>query len=68
MVRLSIGKNDIQGKLFLPYSYCILTFRSTEPFDWYQVYGGIKDVISQHINKNDKILNVGAGNSRKKIS
>lgn len=38
-------------------------FRQPEPFDWYQVYGGIKDVISQFINKNDKILNIGAGNS-----
>ena len=38
--------------------------KQPEPFDWYQVYSGIKDVITQHITKSDKILNVGAGNSR----
>lgn len=35
-----------------------------ETFDWYQTYSGVKDVITQHISKQDKILNIGAGNSR----
>ena len=39
-------------------------YRRPEPFDWYQVYSGIKDIISQYITKNDKILNLGCGNSR----
>ena len=38
--------------------------RRPEPFDWYQVYSGIKEIISQYMTKNDKILNVGCGNSR----
>ena len=56
MARSNIGKRDIQGT-------SLFYFRQPEPFDWYQVYSGIKDVITQYINKNDKILNVGAGNS-----
>jgi hypothetical protein len=59
MENLNIGKNVIQGKTYL--------VRSTEPFDWYQIYSGVKDVITQYINKNDRILNVGCGNSRKNI-
>ena len=38
--------------------------RRPEPFDWYQVYAGIKDIITQYMNKTDKILNLGCGNSR----
>ena len=38
--------------------------RRSEPFDWYQVYEGVKDIITQYMTKNDKILNVGCGNSR----
>ena len=38
--------------------------RRPEPFDWYQVYSGIKEIISQYMTKNDKILNLGCGNSR----
>ena len=38
--------------------------RRPEPFDWYQVYSGIKDIIVQNMTKNDKILNLGCGNSR----
>ena len=35
-----------------------------EPFDWYQVFEGIKDVICLNIDKKDRILNLGCGNSR----
>ena len=38
--------------------------RRSEPFDWYQVYEGVKDIITQYMTKTDKILNVGCGNSR----
>lgn len=61
MERSSIGKKDIQGIINF------YLYRQPEPFDWYQVYSGIKDVITQYINKNDKILNVGSGNSSKVI-
>ena len=39
--------------------------RQPEPFDWYQIYTGIKDVITQYIQKSHRILNIGAGNSSK---
>lgn len=35
-----------------------------ETFDWYQTFSGVKDIITQHISKTDKILNIGCGNSR----
>lgn len=38
--------------------------RDIEPFDWYQRYSGLKDIITTNIDKDHKILNVGAGNSR----
>ena len=38
--------------------------RDPEPFDWYQRYSGIKDIISENIRQESKILNVGCGNSR----
>mmetsp|Transcript_14963 Transcript_14963/g.47710 ORF Transcript_14963/g.47710 Transcript_14963/m.47710 type:complete len:213 (+) Transcript_14963:14-652(+) len=38
--------------------------KDPEPFDWYQRYSGIKDILAQHVKKEDAILMVGAGNSR----
>ena len=38
--------------------------RDPEPFDWYQRYAGLKELINQYVKKHDNILNVGAGNSR----
>lgn len=38
-------------------------FRNSTEFDWYQDWANLRDVVSQFINKNSKILNVGAGNS-----
>ena len=38
--------------------------KDPEPFDWYQRYSGIKDLISQYVNKGDSILQAGCGNSR----
>ena len=38
--------------------------RDPEPFDWFQRYSGIKELVGQYLKKSDKILNVGAGNSR----
>ena len=37
--------------------------RRPEPFDWYQVYSGFKDIISSSLSKTDKIINIGCGNS-----
>ena len=39
--------------------------KDKEPFDWYQRYSGLKDIITQHVQPQFSILNVGAGNSRK---
>ncbi len=39
-------------------------FRDPEPFDWYQRFSGLKDIITTHVDKGHRILNVGAGNSR----
>ncbi|EAR85248.3 methyltransferase domain protein (macronuclear) [Tetrahymena thermophila SB210] len=36
---------------------------NTKPFDWYQNYDGVKDIITQYINKSTRILNVGCGSS-----
>ena len=62
MVKSNIGKKDTHGK-----SITIISHRRPEPFDWYQVYSGIKDIITQYMTKTDKILNIGCGNSRKSI-
>eukprot|EP00929_Paragymnodinium_shiwhaense_P103216 TRINITY_DN66546_c0_g1_i1.p1 TRINITY_DN66546_c0_g1~~TRINITY_DN66546_c0_g1_i1.p1 ORF type:complete len:228 (+),score=24.93 TRINITY_DN66546_c0_g1_i1:1-684(+) len=38
--------------------------KDPEPFDWYQRYSGLKDLIGQYVKKSDHILQVGCGNSR----
>eukprot|EP00953_Heterococcus_sp_UTEX-ZZ885_P023120 12728-Heterococcus_DN1.PRE.2 len=38
--------------------------KDPEPFDWYQRYSGLKDLLYVHMRKDDNILMVGAGNSR----
>lgn len=38
--------------------------KDPEPFDWYQRYSGIKDLIAQYVKKSDNILMGGCGNSR----
>lgn len=38
-------------------------FRNLNEFDWYQEWSNLRDIISQFIKPNSKILNVGAGNS-----
>ena len=38
--------------------------KDPEPFDWYQRYSGIKDLVAQYVKKSDNILMSGAGNSR----
>lgn len=37
--------------------------RDTDPFDWYQRYNGLKDIITQYVNSSHQILNIGWGNS-----
>ena len=34
-----------------------------EPFDWYQRFSGIKDLVGQYLKKEDHVLNIGCGNS-----
>ena len=62
MAKSNTGKKATQGSLKIIFQY-----RRPEPFDWYQVYPGIKDIITQYMTKTDKILNIGCGNSRKSI-
>ncbi|KAF4696120.1 hypothetical protein FOZ60_002350 [Perkinsus olseni] len=38
--------------------------RDPEPFDWYQRWAGLKDVVQEYVKPDCKILNVGAGNSK----
>ena len=40
-----------------------LRFRNCTEFDWYQNWANLRDIISQFIRYDSKILNVGAGNS-----
>ena len=48
--------------------------KDKEPFDWYQRYSGLRDIITANVTQppnqyepdgRHKVLNVGAGNSRK---
>jgi 2-polyprenyl-3-methyl-5-hydroxy-6-metoxy-1,4-benzoquinol methylase len=57
MARLSTGRSDIQSTIV---SLC----RDPEPFDWYQRFNGIKELLQGHVLPEHRILNVGAGNSR----
>ena len=34
------------------------------PFDWYQRYSGVKDMITQYIQPSNQILMLGCGNSK----
>ncbi|KAI9910631.1 hypothetical protein PsorP6_010791 [Peronosclerospora sorghi] len=38
--------------------------KDAEPFDWYQRYDGLKELLNQYVKKTDNILMAGAGNSR----
>lgn len=39
--------------------------RDPEPFDWYQRWSGVRDIIGEYLkSKSASILNVGCGNSR----
>lgn len=37
--------------------------KDTSPYDWYQKYAGLKDIITQHVTRDMKVLDLGAGNS-----
>ena len=58
MENQNIGKKGTLGKLFMLFSY-----RDPEPFDWYQRFNGLKDILSQYLTPESKMLNVGSGNS-----
>ena len=55
MVRNNFGKKDM-----LSINYFT---RNPNPFDWYQNWKSLKDIISQYVKKKHSILNVGCGNS-----
>ncbi|CAG9335098.1 unnamed protein product [Blepharisma stoltei] len=38
--------------------------RDAEPFDWYQRWSGIKDLLAQYVFPTHQILHLGCGNSR----
>jgi len=38
--------------------------KDPEPFDWYQRYSGIRDLINQYVKREDQILMAGCGTSR----
>ena len=38
--------------------------KDPEPFDWYQRYQGLKDIIKQNIRTDHNILMAGSGSSR----
>lgn len=44
-------------------SESIIMCSNPKPFDWYQNYDGVKDIVTQFIKKESRILNVGCGNS-----
>jgi hypothetical protein len=45
--------------------YKIIIFsHHPEIFDWYQIYPNIVEILAKYlINKNDKVLHIGAGSS-----
>ena len=43
---------------------CCCYCRDPEPFDWYQRYSGLKDLVGQYMKADDHILMIGCGNSR----
>ncbi|KAG6617277.1 putative methyltransferase [Phytophthora cinnamomi] len=40
------------------------SLQDSEQFDWYQRYGGLKELLNQYVKKTDAVLMAGAGNSR----
>jgi len=38
--------------------------KDPEPFDWYQRYSGVRDLVNQYVKREDVILMSGCGNSR----
>ena len=38
--------------------------RDPEPFDWYQRFSGLKDIITTHIDNTSRLLNVGASDEK----
>lgn len=52
----------VLGREILEVSGC--DGRDPEPFDWYQRYGALKELINKYVKPSDHVLNVGCGNSR----
>jgi len=40
-----------------------INLRNSTEFDWYQNWENLRDIVSQFIKKDSKILNIGAGTS-----
>jgi hypothetical protein len=50
MVKQVIGMKDIPSKcytLFYPSAVYLIFHRDPEPFDWYQRYSGVRDLVNQ---------------------
>lgn len=50
------GKSDTLSKF-------LALLRNCTEFDWYQNWSNLRDIVSQYIAHDSKILNVGAGTS-----
>ena len=50
--------------LYSPPSRRLAPPRDPEPFDWYQRYSGIKEILGTYLQKTDHLLMSGCGNSR----
>ena len=38
--------------------------KDKEPFDWYQHYTGVRDMVTQYLKPDKSILVIGCGNSK----
>ena len=63
MLRVCGGTNGLGGELRVSVGGAC-PCRDPEPFDWYQRYSGLKDLVGQYLKKSDHIMMSGCGNSR----
>jgi hypothetical protein len=53
------GKQTFWEKRYAEYP--LAYHRNCTEFDWYQNWANLRDIVSQYIKRDSKILNVGAG-------
>lgn len=49
---------------FASHPSCCFLCRDPEPFDWYQRYAGLKELLGKYVRKSDAVLVSGCGSSR----